>query len=470
MELILRKIFEQMIFWMAWIIIPLFMEILPAIGGFFILIRKQHAARKARVPLRYPEITLIIPVYNSEETLEGCLSSVYNSDYPKDLINIMLVNNQSSDNSFKVFCQCQEKYPKLSMQWLKARQGKSKALNLALFNSGGKYIIHIDSDGKLHPEAIKNLVERFEENPDIHCLTGVVLTDPELIEKTKTFSMRLFRRCEFYEYCQDFLAGRNFESELDSIYTLSGAFSAFRKSTILKTQLYNTDTVCEDTQVTFQVRRLMKKSIYLCESAFFFVDPIESIGKLYTQRQRWQTGELEVSHMFLQGELKTKGFFSNFMIRQLTFDHTFAFPRMIWYFALICLMFFNYPFSLIAGSVIILYLLYVFSGFLYYLNILGCLRGYGGLRRYYGRKWYILPIMPLYNFVNFWIRFAAIINSITNRSGWRASTFSEEGERFTEVLRSDFSIFAKVIQKLRILINTNSRQGGQIHEEVQQKR
>lgn len=272
--------------------------------------------------------------------------------------------------------------------------------------------------------------------------------------------MRIFRRCEFYEYCQAFLAGRNFESELDSIYTLSGAFSAFRKSTILKTQLYNTDTVCEDTQVTFQVRKLMKKSIYLCENALFFVDPIESLEKLYTQRQRWQTGELEVSHMFLKDTLKTRGFFSDFMIRQLTFDHTFAFPRMIWYFALICLLFFNYPFALIAGSVVFLYLLYVFSGFLYYLNVAAYLKGFKKLRHYYVNKWYILPLMPLFNFISFWIRFAAIINSIKNRNGWKASTIREERQRFLAVIRKDFGIFSYAVRRLKILFNDNAEQGG----------
>lgn len=453
MEALLKEIFEQMIFWMAWIIIPLFMEILPAFGGFVLLVKKRLSAKKQKTPLRDPEITLIIPVYNSASTLEGCLESVRKSNYPAERINILLVNNQSRDNSFEVYCRCQEKFPELSMQWLKARQGKSKALNLALFNSDGKYIIHIDSDGQLHPMAIRNIVERFESNPQIHCLTGVVLTDPEMIEETENPAMRLFRRCEFLEYCQDFLAGRNFESELDSIYTLSGAFSAFRKSTILKTQLYNTDTVCEDTQVTFQVRKYMKKSIFLCENAFFFVDPIESLGKLYTQRQRWQTGELEVSHMFLQGELRTQGFFSDFMIRQLTYDHTFAFPRMIWYFALICLLFFNYPFILIAGSVVILYLLYVFSGFLYYLNIIGYLKGFPEIRRYYARKWYILPLMPLFNFYCFWIRFAAIINSIVNRSGWKTSTFKEERTRFGVIFKKDFSHFYSIINKLKSLIN-----------------
>lgn len=467
MEILLRKIFEEMIFWMAWIIIPLFMEIIPAMGGFFILVKKQLTAKKRKIPLRYPEITLIIPIYNSETTLEYCLASVYASEYPKELMSIMLVDNQSADHSFNVFCRCQEMYPELSMQWLKARQGKSKALNLALFNSDGKYIIHIDSDGKLQPMALKNMVERFEANPRIHCLTGVILTDPKLIEETESFPMRLFRKCEFYEYCQAFLAGRNFESELDSIYTLSGAFSAFRKSTILKTQLYNTDTVCEDTHVTFQVRRLMKRSIFLCENALFFVDPIENLGKLYTQRQRWQTGELEVSHMFLQESLRTKGFFSDFMIRQLTFDHTFAFPRMIWYFALICLMFLNYPFSLIAGSVIILYLLYVFSGFLFYLNIVASLKEYRELRRYYARKWYILPLMPAYNFYCFWIRFAGIINSIKKRSGWRASTFTEERQRFSAVMQSDFLMFTKILRKLKMMINNGDEQSGDLHENKQ---
>lgn len=455
MEYLLRKILEEMIFWMAWIIIPLIMEILPAMGGFLILLKKRITKKPASKPLRYPEITLIIPVYNSADSLMECLASVYHSDYPHDLVSILLVNNESLDNSFEVYCEAQKKYPELSMQWLKARQGKSKALNLALFNSSGKYVIHIDSDGKLHPEALRNMIERFESNAHIHCLTGVILTDPTMIEATQSLPMRLFRRAEFLEYCQAFLAGRNYESELDSIYTLSGAFSAFRKSTILKTQLYNTDTVCEDTQVTFQVRRLMKKSVHLCENAMFFVDPIEGLHKLYTQRQRWQTGELEVSHMFLRDNLRTNRFFKDFMVRQLTYDHTFAFPRMIWYFALICLMFFNYPFVLIAGSAIILYILYVISAFLFYLNIIGYLKNFPDIRKYYARKIYIVPLMPMYNLYVFWIRFAAIINSIKSRSGWRVDPFSEERFRFRQILIQDLSHIMSFIRNLKAFVNSD---------------
>lgn len=454
----LQIIFEKLIFWMAWIIIPLVMEIIPAIGGFFILFRKKLLTRKSPPPARYPEITLIVPVYNSEQTLEDCIRSIYDSEYPKDRIYIMLVDNQSTDGSFRVFCRCQELFPELSMQWMSSRQGKSKALNMSLFSSEGKYIVHIDSDGHLHPQAIKNVVDRFESNPHIHSLTGVILTNPKLVESTRNFMLRLMRRCEFYEYCQAFLAGRNFESELDSIYTLSGAFSAFRKSTILKTQMYNTETVCEDTHVTFQVRKLLKKSIHLCENAFFFVEPIDDLNKLYTQRQRWQTGELEVSHMFLRQKLTVRSFFSDFVVRMLTFDHTFAFPRMIWYFALICLMFLNYPFYLIFGSTVILYLLYVFSALLYYINIVTYLKEQPELRHYYARKWYIVPLLPLYNFFIFWVRFAGIINSINNRSGWRRRNLSEEKDAVNQTFRNDFSFFRRARKVLYLLINDNVKE------------
>ncbi|MEL7655772.1 MAG: glycosyltransferase, partial [Bacillota bacterium] len=141
-QILLSRISREIIFWMAWIIIPLIMEIIPAFGGFFILIKKKFTQKKLKEINYYPEITLIIPVYNSADSLRGCLESVRNSDYPTRLMDILLINNQSTDNSFEVYTQCQAEFKDLPMTWLNASQGKAKALNLALFNSNGKYIIH----------------------------------------------------------------------------------------------------------------------------------------------------------------------------------------------------------------------------------------------------------------------------------------------------------------------------------------
>lgn len=448
---ILIALSRTFVFWLTWIIIPFLVEIVPAIGGFLLLIKKRFSVSKnEKIVGRKPEITIIVPVYNSHVTLRGCIKSINDSTYPNELIDVLLVNNMSKDNSFEIFTECQNEYSDLSMQWLNARQGKSKALNMALFNAQGKYIIHIDSDGTLEKNALMNMVARFENNEHIHCMTGAILTNPDDIENTKNPFMRLFRKCEFCEYGQAFLAGRNYESELDSIFTLSGAFSAFRKSTILKTQLYNTDTVCEDTHVTFQIRKNLKQRVYLCENALFMVDPIDDLNKMYTQRQRWQRGELEVANMFLKDDMKvTKGVTSNFMVRLIIFDHTFAFPRMIWYFALICLLFMNYPMKIVAGSTAIIYLLYVVSAFLYYINILTYLSPFKDIRKYYAKKWYICILMPLYNFYVFWIRFAGIINSINSSGTWRTKNYTEEFESSEELVKEDFSFITNIIEKIK---------------------
>lgn len=451
----IREFFRSsIVFWMAWIIIPLIMEVIPAIVDSFILIKRKLEKRKA-APMEYlPEITLIIPVYNSADSLYRCIESVQNSTYPKNLIYMMLVNNQSTDNSFEIFTRCQKEFSELTMTWIEAKQGKSKALNVALFNSYGKYIIHIDSDGVLHPQAIYNMVRRFEQTLDVDCMTGTIMTNPQMIEETKGFFKRQLRQVEFFEYCQAFLAGRNFQSEFNSIYTLSGAFSAFRKSAILKTQMYNTDTVCEDTHVTFQIRDRLQEKVIICDDAFFFVDPIENMNQLYTQRQRWQKGELEVAHMFLKEKMDAaKGFFSNFVIRLLMYDHTFAFPRMIWYFALICLGFMNYPMKLIVQSVVLIYVLYTVSSFLFFFNILSFLSEYKDLQKYYGKRWYHNFTLPLFNFIVFWFRFAGIINAIRGAQSWKSRNFTEEWKEVCDIVKKDFRGVRRLVQKMKGMVN-----------------
>ena len=95
--------------------------------------------------------------------------------------------------------------------------GKSRALNLALYNSEGKYIINLDSDGLLEKNALINMITRFETDTDLNCMTGAILTVPEQIKKYKGFFPRLLRNLEFMEYAQAFLAGRSYASELNSV-------------------------------------------------------------------------------------------------------------------------------------------------------------------------------------------------------------------------------------------------------------
>lgn len=449
----INNFLDSFLFWSAWIVIPILMEIVPSIGSVIILFKKRLFPPKNIPPALLPEISLIIPIYNSMDTLEQCIRSIDVSDYPNTRIRIFLVNNQGQDDSFQVFCECQRKYPDLKMQWLNAKQGKSKALNLALFNSEGKYIVHIDSDGLLEPSALRNLVCRFENDQSIECMTGVILTDPEQIQKFPLFLPRIICKLEFLEYAQAFLAGRNYASETNAIYTLSGAFSAFRKSAVLKSQLYNTDTICEDTQITFQMKYLMNMKVSICENAIFFVDPIEDLNKLYTQRQRWQRGSLEVSKLFLKNEMKARHMFTNVALRTLVYDHTFAFPRLIWYLALFCLICMKYSFKMIGLSTLIIFILYDVIGFCYYFSTIGFLKEFKELRKYYAKQWYMIPFLPFFNLFVFFIRFAGIINSINTNSAWKTKNFTQELQSAKKAIAEDCSVIRRLLEKIRGYVN-----------------
>ncbi len=451
---IINRLLDSVVFWAAWIIIPVIMEIAPSVASVFLLLKRHWRKRKNyKKPKVYPEISLIIPVYNSEATLFGCIKSIYDCDYPNDKIRVFLVNNKGKDNSFAVYQKCQEEIPDLHMQWLNAQQGKSKALNLALYNSQGKYIINLDSDGMLQKNALTNMVDKFEANPELNCMTGAILTTPEMIEEFKGFFPKLLRKLEFMEYAQAFLAGRSYASETNGVYTLSGAFSAFRKSAVLKSQMYNTDTICEDTHITFQMKNFYGERVEVCEDAIYMVDPIEGINKLYTQRQRWQRGSLEVAKMFSAKNFSLRNFFKDINIKTLAYDHTFAFPRMIWYLALIVLLCMNYSSKAILVSTGVIFVLYIVIGFFYFASNQYFLKSMPELRRYYCKQWWIVLLLPAFNLLTFFIRFAGIVNSINTDSAWRTRDFNDERNAFVEVIREDVKDVINAADKLKGYVN-----------------
>ncbi|MBR4808427.1 MAG: putative glycosyltransferase, exosortase G system-associated, partial [Lachnospiraceae bacterium] len=288
----------------------------------------------------------------------------------------------------------------------------------------------------------------------IDCMTGAILTEPSMIEEYKGFFQKMLRKVEFMEYAQAFLAGRNAAEFTNSIYTLSGAFSAFRKSAVLKSHLYDTDTICEDTNITFQMRYIQKVKIHICENAIFFVDPIENMNKLYTQRQRWQRGSLEVSHQFAGKKLRVWQMFTDVAIRTLMYDHTFAFPRIIWYLALACLTAVGYSASLIVVSTAILYAMYIFAGVIYYFSNLGYLREFKELKAYYRKQFGVIFVLPIFNMLVFFIRFAGIINSINTDSAWKTSTLTDERKKFKDELIKELNGPARALAKMRSWANT----------------
>lgn len=448
-----NRLLQQFLYWGSWLIIPLLWEVLGGIASYFIILVKR-ISKKSRELVHHPYVSILIPVYNSEDTLEACLRSVIQQNYPAECMEIILIDNGSTDKSYEIFTGLQFEHPSYRIWWSSSEQGKSKALNKGIFGCSGKYIINIDSDGCLDSQAIRNIVSRFEYDKQVNCMTGVVLIRPDRIVQTKRKMLKVLQICELFEYTEGFLVGRNYESTFNSLYTIAGAFSAFRREALLKTQMYNAETLGEDTHMTFQIKNFVGGKTLLCEDAFFYVDPVPSLDKLYIQRQRWQRAQMEVASLFLEDHL---GGLLNFLfkpaMRKLLSDHTMAFPRLIWFFAMIYLYFINYPLSLLIGANILLYLSYVLNSFLYlHLSIL-YLKKQKPVKSYLIKHWYFCFILPVYRFITYWIRVAGIINSIRSKSHWRTQALSEELSAIRSGIKTNVNKRMPVLERIRNIFN-----------------
>lgn len=448
------RILHYFIFWGVWLVIPFLWEIFTGIISSILVTFKYFKKQEDDALDYYPYVSIIVPVYNSQKTLKKCLDGIYNQNYPIERIEVFLINNGSTDDSFGVFTSYQEGHPMLKLWWHEAEQGKSKALNAGIFSSRGKYIINIDSDGYLDRDAVVNIVRRFESDGEITCMTGVILTDIDEIEKTKGRILKIVRLNELFEYAEGFLVGRNFQSIFNSMYTLAGAFSCFRKQALVRTQMYNSETIGEDAHMTFQLKDFIGGKIKLCENAFFFVEPIENLDRLYIQRQRWQRAELEVATLFTKSHLGGLGaFITKPSMRKLVSDHTLTFPRLIWIFAMIYLYFINYPLETLLGANFLLYLSYVINSFTY-LGVSGLyLKEQKRARGYLFKYWYMCFVLPVYRFIVYWMRVAGIINSLTTRSRWSTKTLSEEVKLVKEKFLEERKKRLPIIDTLKRFIN-----------------
>lgn len=115
-----------------------------------------------------PKVTLIVTTFNNEETIDNCLKSIFNLNYPKDLLEIFLIDACSKDSTVDIA----KKYPiKLISKCFNAPE----AYNFAIKNIKTKIIGFIDSDAKLDPNWLKILV-KYLSDPQVAGISGSIET------------------------------------------------------------------------------------------------------------------------------------------------------------------------------------------------------------------------------------------------------------------------------------------------------
>lgn len=123
-------------------------------------------------------ISIIVPVYNSEKYLSRCLESLVNQTI-KD-IEIVVVNDGSTDDSQKIIDGYAEKYPGKIKKIYKQNGGQASARNLGIKNATGEFIAFVDSDDYVELDAYENIVKyMIDKNLDIICFDFYEIIDDE---------------------------------------------------------------------------------------------------------------------------------------------------------------------------------------------------------------------------------------------------------------------------------------------------
>lgn len=100
-------------------------------------------------------ISVIVPVYNTEQYLERCLRSVLQQTYP--YVELICVNDGSTDGSAEILAHAAAQDSRIKVL-TQTNQGQSAARNVALREATGDYIFFVDADDFIHPQMLEILL------------------------------------------------------------------------------------------------------------------------------------------------------------------------------------------------------------------------------------------------------------------------------------------------------------------------
>jgi len=107
-------------------------------------------------------VSIITPLYNNENFLNDCITSVINQTYKS--WEMLIVDDKSTDNSYKLALNFSELDSRIKVYQTEANSGAGLARNLAIEKSNGKYIAFLDSDDIWHHDKLKIHIKEMIEN------------------------------------------------------------------------------------------------------------------------------------------------------------------------------------------------------------------------------------------------------------------------------------------------------------------
>lgn len=160
-------------------------------------------------------VSIIVPVYNSEQYLKECLNSIINQSYSN--LEIICIDDASTDSSLKILEEYKRLDSRIIIEQTNINCGVSWARNRGLERANGKYIVFIDSDDIISSNHVETLVSMVSHNVYLCKIEIQVFSDIINLQNQKN-KYKLVNSKSFYKM---FLAGHTGYAVYRYIYIAS---------------------------------------------------------------------------------------------------------------------------------------------------------------------------------------------------------------------------------------------------------
>lgn len=276
----------------------------------FILIYIQNKKYIFYVPKskKIYSLSMVVPCYNGEDVIEDTIKTLLDSDYP-GLKKIVLVDDCSKDNSFKIMKEYEKKYPE---KILAVQTPKNTGRAAGAKNYGAKFVdtelIGFTDDDSVHEkDAIRKMIGFFDEKR-----VGAV-TSNVLVKNRDNFILKL----QSTEY-KVIKFSRKLLEFVDSIYVTPGPLGIYRKFAFDEVGGFDEKNLTEDIEITWNLQYHDYKIKMSADSRAYATSPT-TIRDWIKQRNRWNIGGLQTVGKYKK-EWFRKGMLGNFILPFFVFS------------------------------------------------------------------------------------------------------------------------------------------------------
>ncbi len=231
----------------------------------------------------YPGVSIVVPMWNEGKTIAATLDSLIQmqNEY-KGLMEIIVIDDFSTDNSFAIVEEYTRKYNFIRLFMKDGERGKSESLNQGFRMAKYELVGCVDADSYPEPSALNHVVKEFQD-PRV----GAVTT--KLVVNNPKNWVEWFQHIE-YIYSNFILMAID---SLDAVFITRGPLSIYRKDVMMQIGgfLPAHKTPTEDMEITFRIRKAGYK-IRGSRDAKVYTSVMTSWKNLFWQRMRWNRGTL----------------------------------------------------------------------------------------------------------------------------------------------------------------------------------